>query len=225
MATLRDQPGYAETCNMPKPQTVSPQVQNNGAAERIRRRVRRAVRSAWKDVRAELPQTPLPHWNEAVFRFFVTRSLLRQRPAPKCHTEWNRIDLAVQASGAVALVEFKFLRMEFVADLFGQKLRGKGGPSNKNFAEFCECIEKLASIGDQPWVDRNRGIMDAKIIVLSYIDRADMVGKRSYRQWYDTIRLPEDYRWADRLSQIETFPEIQCPQSQTTLICKLFSVA
>ncbi len=193
-------------------------------SRRIRQILASAVATAWSEMGDELLQTPLDHWNESVFRFFVVRLLIRRHPEAVCFTEWNRIDLALQSGGATALVEFKFYPGRVTGDWMGNRVRSKGGAGAKNFGEFCDCVEKLVTVDDAPWTKRHSGQVDAKILVLAYVDRADLVGKQSYRHWYDSIQLPGDCPWADRLHQWKTLRTISIPQSRSSLICKLFVV-
>ena len=55
--------------------------------------VRKVLKDTWTDFARELKGTPLPHFNESVFRFLFVRSLLRRYPTVRCETEWKRMDL------------------------------------------------------------------------------------------------------------------------------------
>src|SRR5947209_3299529 len=79
----------------------------------------------------ELYRVPLKFWNESVFRYFFVRALRQTKQVADGELEWQRHDLRIGEQ----LVEFKFYT----------GLPPKGRPAPKNFANFCECVDKLAA--------------------------------------------------------------------------------
>jgi hypothetical protein len=61
-----------------------------------------ALYAAWREVEEELQSTPLQHWNESVFRFFITRGILRATNW-QVQTEWKKIDLILQQGPVMRL--------------------------------------------------------------------------------------------------------------------------
>ena len=118
--------------------------------------------------------------NESVFRYLFVRAFLRRNPEAVCYVEWNRIDLVVQCFGKNALVEFKFFHAEIVYNLNGKRLRPKGGAGKKNFREFCKCMAKLATIKNARWRKRQRERIDAKLLILAYVDRDNQAAHQTY---------------------------------------------
>src|SRR5271156_1242070 len=184
-----------------------------------------ALDATWHDIAEELCHTPLSHWDESVFRFFFVRAFLRRNPEARCHVEWNKIDLVVQCFDENALVEFKFYLAEPIYNLTGKRLRFKGGAGRKNFREFCDCVAKLASIEKAPWQMRQRERIDAKLLILAYVHRHDLLGEKAFRHWYKDIHLPNALPGKDSFSTVKTFEPIVCGKSNSEMNCKLFAVA
>jgi|SRR2546427_1325299 len=182
-----------------------------------------ALDATWHDIAKELRRTSVSHWNESVFRYLFVRAFLRRNPEAVCYVEWNRIDLVVQCFGKNALVEFKFFHAEIVYNLNGKRLRPKGGAGKKNFREFCKCMAKLATIKNARWRKRQRERIDAKLLILAYVDRDNQQGKKSFRHWYANI-LPRELPRKDSFKTVRTFEPIVCKKSNSEMNCKLFAV-
>lgn len=175
----------------------------------------------WKAIAREARQTPLIHWNESVFRFMFVRALLSEYPRVRCDVEWRRIDLLVADSEGPSLIEFKFYVRPWLVDLRGKRLRAKGGAGNKNFGEFCDCVEKLAEIDDAKWRKADDVPFTHRYIVLAYADSSDMVGQKSYSHWYDDIQLRDSTRKVASLHRLLTLNEVHClwPSRTTSVHC------
>ena len=191
----------------------------------LKRAIVDALDVALHDMAKELCRTPLSHWDESVFRFFFVRAFLHSNREAKCHVEWNDIDLVVQCFDENALVEFKFFRAEPMYNLTGKLLRYKGGAGKKNFREFCDCVTKLASIEKAAWQMNPRERIDAKLLILAYEHRADLLGEKAFRHWYDDVHLPNNLPCKDSLGTVKSFEPIVCRKSNREINCKLFAVA
>jgi hypothetical protein len=184
-----------------------------------------ALDVTWQDMAEELCHTPLSHWDESVFRFFFVRAFLRRNPEARCHVEWNKIDLVIQCFDENALVEFKFYRAEPMYNLTGKHFRFKGGAGKKNFGEFCDCVTKLASIEKARWQMQQRERIDAKLLILAYEHRPDLLGEKAFRHWYTDVHLPNNLPCKDSLSTVKIFEPIVCRKSNREINCQLFAVA
>jgi len=186
--------------------------------------IRKSLGVTWKDVREELKTTPLALWNESVFRFHFVRGLLGRYPQADCQIEWHRVDLLVQAGGQNALVEFKFYTHLETKNLAGTLSHVKGGPSRKNFGEFCDCLKKLATIDCSKWMQKEEGAIHGRYLVLVYVERKEKKGVGCYSYWYDDIRRAKEAAEEVQLKSITSRPLITCLHSGERLICKAFAV-
>jgi len=184
-----------------------------------------ALDATLHDMAEELSRTPLSYWDESVFRFFFVRAFLHRNPEAKCHLEWNQIDLVVQCFDENALAEFKFFRSEPMYNLAGKRLRFKGRAGKKNFREFCDCVTKLASIEKTAWQLKQEERIDAKFLILAYEHRADLLGEKAFRHWYDDVQLPNDLPCKDSFGTVKNFEPIVCRESNREINFKLFAVA
>jgi len=182
------------------------------------------LRSMWAAIARESRQTPLDHWNESVFRFMFVRDLLSKYPHVRCDVEWNRVDLLIQDSDGPSPIEFKYYVRPWHVDLRGKRIRAKGGPSEKNFGEFCACVEKLARIDDAKWRAKDDVPFAHRYLILAYADSSDMVGKKSYSHWYDEIQLPDAIQEKACRARLLTLNKIYCPTAGAHYKCALLEV-
>ena len=183
------------------------------------------LRSMWAGIAKESRRTPLVYWNESVFRFMFVRALLSEYPHVRCDVEWRGVDLLIRDSDVSSLIEFKYYVRPWLVDLRGKRIRPKGGPSKKNFGEFCGCVEKLAQIDNSTWRATDDVPFAHRYIILAYADSIDMVGQKSYSFWYDEIRLPAETRKKARLVRLLALDDIHCPIADAHHKCALFEVA
>ena len=183
------------------------------------------LRYAWADFAEELKSVPLWNFNESVLRYIFIRRMLRNHPTVRCDTEWHRIDLLFVDSTGPSLVEFKFYVRNQHIDLRGTKRQAKGGAGEKNFNEFCACIDKLMTIDEQIWRKTEIGSFRHRYLVLVYADADDEVGSRSFGNWYDELKLPKELSDRVRLTELLTLDGVKCCKSVASLKCAAFEIS
>lgn len=182
------------------------------------------LNDTWKQFSFELSQTPLPHFTESVFRYLFVRSLLRLYPNVRCETEWKRCDLLFFDSLGPAVIEFKFYVHNYHRDLSGKTRYRKGGAGEKNFGEFCRCVEKLSTLDSQKWGHDNGSHIRNRYIVLAYADADELDGPNSYGTWYDYLHLPERIANQAEVIRLVHFQDAGCPMTKHCMRCSLFQI-
>jgi hypothetical protein len=140
------------------------------------------LEKAWAAVSREIPKTPLPFWSESVFRFYVIQALLREKSDWLCQKEWRSVDLLVEKDGVRVPIEFKFYVHSSCSD--GPVTWRKGGPSMKNYREFCECVKKLKSFGRESPPTSSHGKIAHRLLLLVYEHRSSHKTTK-YADYYD----------------------------------------
>jgi len=187
----------------------------------------KVLKSTCKHVVEEMRTVPLAHWNESVFRFFYVRQLVQLAPSITCHTEWKRIDLLIQSSPAVFVLEFKFFHARLLIGLSGRRLRWKGRPGKKNFSEFTASIEKLhkcCSAGWQGWQDGALPGPARGFLVLAYADPVPASPGKSFGDFYDQLPLGPDGHPIEGVKRVEAILPRAPVDSGIALSCKLIEV-
>lgn len=177
------------------------------------------LEKAWDAIKVELQQTPLPLWNESVFRFFVVRAMHQEERAWHCQTEWRRVDLLLEKDGVRIPIEFKFY--VFARSTDGEESWAKGGPGKKNYKEFCTCLAKLRDFGKESAPAGASWNTAHRLLILVYEDQPARRG-HVYASYYANPSLPEELNRSIRLES-RTLEAIACGK-ETTLHCKLFEV-
>lgn len=129
--------------------------------------VKDAFLSAIENLREEVGIMPMSRWTESVFRYSFCRSIAKTRPEVDLFIECDRIDLVLSYAAQRAFVEFKFYTHPKRFHPYGKDKANvfKGGPGNKNRAEFDSCIRKLHDRESRPGL--------SKYVVLVYVDPTD----------------------------------------------------
>lgn len=186
--------------------------------------VAEVLTDTWKQFSTELVETPLPHFNESVFRFLFVRSLLRKYPNARCETEWKRCDLLFFDSIGPTVVEFKFYVHNYHRSLSGKTQYRKGGAGEKNFDEFCRCVEKLSALDSQKWGKDYGSHIKNRFLILAYADAEEHDGRKSYGAWYDSLSLPDRITNSTEVVGLAQFQDAVCPATKHRMRCSLFRV-
>ena len=159
-----------------------------------------------KALENELEEMPLELWNESVFRFSFCRQL-RQCEEIEQHIECStkgkiqRVDLVALPKNRedehVALIEFKAYSHPKNFDIVSREFKGKKGcPSDKNYKEFKNCIEKLKS---------PEGTNYLKCIIQVYVDpKSNGLGgndDKSKYGWYYMEKVFIDHSTLQRVGK------------------------
>lgn len=177
-----------------------------------------ALRQTCTEMLNELPNVPLAHWNESVFRYFLVRRLLAAEPVVQCMTEWNRVDLLLPGPAGGVLVEVKFFGIQSLCDSKGKVLRSKGGPSTQNYREYEEVVDKIRAADRAPWRSDCGGIAGG-FLVLTYADPLNPSGARTYSSYYDAL-MPGGH-----IVAIESIVERAPAGTGFQFTCKLLEIA
>ncbi|MFM7074226.1 MAG: hypothetical protein ACKO38_20755 [Planctomycetota bacterium] len=186
--------------------------------------MRKVVQDTWADLAHEIRRTPLPHYNESVFRFMFVRSLLSRYPDVRCETEWKRMDLVFFDISGPTVVEFKFYIHNAHRDFLGRERYFKGGAGEKNFGEFCSCVAKLAQLDTHKWGRDHGAAIKNRYLLLAYADAKEMKGTRTYGHWYRRLKLPVSIAEQAHVTRVGRTGITICPATQHRLRSLLFRV-
>ena len=182
------------------------------------------LKRTWVHFSEELSKTPLHHFTESVFRYFFVRSMLELYPGTRCETEWKRCDLFFFDSTGPSVVEFKFYLHNRHRDFQGTTKYYKGGAGEKNFDEFCGCVQKLVELGNVSWGKDSGADVKNRYLVLAYAHSRQHLGPKSYRYWYDQLNLPAHLESRVHIRRVSRLTDAQCYASKQKIRCSLFRV-
>ena len=167
-----------------------------------------ALSGVCDDLVEECRSVPLKHWNEAVFRHFFVRRLLRADPSLRVECEWNRVDAALFVDDGATLVEIKFFPYR------GKEIR-KGGPSRQNYAEFEQVIAKLSNIGHRSWAANVR--LNGLFLVLVYFDPRSPSHRATFSSFYAQLKANHVLKSVIEIRSTQTIGD-------AVMTCKLLEV-
>lgn len=183
--------------------------------------IENALATAWELVRAEGQIVPFENWDESVFRWMFIKALRQMFPGMECEIEWNRVDLLIRATPRI-LIEFKFyFGPQQRRDLDGKKLGWKGGFGPKNFAEFCDCVQKQA----MQMIKKFDVSSCRRFIVLGYASHPNETAKRlNAALTYDEVCVPDEIASRIELTRLKTFDGLGDAAKSIEYKCALFEV-
>ncbi|MFM9066202.1 MAG: hypothetical protein ACKOUR_02545, partial [Planctomycetota bacterium] len=90
------------------------------------------------------------------------------------------MDLLFFDNSGPTVVEFKFYIYNVHRDFLGRERYYKGGAGEKNFGEFCSCVEKLAQLDTQKWGRDHGTAIKNCFLLLAYADAKELKGEHAY---------------------------------------------